>query len=98
MGKRKLLSLFKIITKRTATILSKEERLIFAFVLSISGVFRQKDERERERGGNVCIRKVTGKMYREQLIFLSRVIIRMTKSKLINSNYSHTIVTNHEPL
>lgn len=50
MEKRKLLSLFKIITKRTANILSKEERLIFAFVLSISGVFWQKDERER-RGG-----------------------------------------------
>lgn len=80
MEKRKLLSLFKIITNRTATILSKEKRFT-----------------DRKRN-NVRIRKVTGKMYREKLIFQPRVIIRMTKTKFINSNYSHIIVINHEPL
>lgn len=78
------MSPFKIITNRIAIMLNKEERererSTFAFVL-VFQFFLQREEREFIMP---ILEKSQAKCTRTQLIFLSRIIIRMTKSELIN--------------
>lgn len=80
-GKRQSLSPFKIIINRIAIMLNKEEREIstFAFVL-VFQFYLQREEREFIMP---ILEKSQAKCTRTQLIFLSRIIIRMTKLNLL---------------